>query len=714
MKLKDLFFNGFYSSVSKKKVKILYILPSHYDDDGYPFRFWKALLPSNTSTCMKALTEQIVEDGEIEGDYEISVEMRDDFVHEIDVQKIVYDCRRQKEDLIVGLVGVQSNMFSRATDLALMFRKYEVPVLIGGFHVSGVMKLFGKPTSDLQMLIDNGVSIVCGEVEGRGVLSRILNDAIRRRLKPYYIIHDSPDISSARVPVAEPGYLKHFMQPMCTIDTSRGCPFNCSFCTIINVQGRKIRCRSAQMILEAIEKNYDNGFYSYFFTDDNLSRSPVWRELFEGLIQLKQKGKKIRFMMQIDTQAWKIPDFVSLAGEAGCYLVFVGMESVNPDNLEAMKKTQNKTSEYVDMVEAWHKAGILVHVGYIIGMPFDTLKSVVRDVELLKNELRVDEASFFIMTPLPGSRDHKERFERGEHLEEDYNFYDSCHETFPHPNFKKGELKATWRKAWSLFYSKDNIIEILLRCSPEQYWNIFWLTLWNRYSTLLSNHPMSMGFIRRKLRRDRRPTMEKESHLVFIRRRVRDFVKQLKVIMQVFYEYQEIWLLTRKQLKEKRDCLASLYSSIKEIHTQILRILHTNQYAQFVSQEYENIFQKSNELILQLSHVSGRINRRIQKRLEKEMDEIREQLSNFKFRVPNMEDLTRFDSFIRKTITRKYEEMLVKSVARRRSINRWWVHFKNDLADGKFYFRKIFLLPEILVYELFIGLRFAISAVRMK
>ena len=576
------------------------------------------------------------------------------------------------------------------------------------------MKLFGSPTPDLQYLIDNGVCLVCGEVEGPGVMAGILNDAIDNQLKPYYVVQESPDITNAPIPVANPDYLKHFMQPMCTIDTSRGCPFDCSFCAIINVQGRKLRCRSAEKILEVIEKNYDNGFHSYFFTDDNMSRSFIWKELFQGLITLREKGKKIRFMMQIDTQAWKIPDFVEMASKAGCYLVFVGMESINPENLLVMNKKQNKTQEYAEMVETWHKAKVLVHVGYIIGMPCDTPQSIIRDVKLLKSEVKVDEASFFIMTPIPGSRDHKERLERGEPISEDYNNYDSCHETFIHPNFKSGELKKSWLRAWSLFYSKDNIVDTLLRCSPEQYWNAFWLTLWNRYSTLLSNHPMSMGFLRRKSRKDRRPTMGIEGRIEFLRRRMKDFARQIKVMFQVFYEYQEIWLLTRKQLKERRESLANAYSYLQDIHARTVQILHSTQYKEFISQEYKEIVQKTNELLSQLSQASGRINTKIQAEMEKKVNTLREQISNMEFRVPNTDDLVRFDAFVRKTVVQSYEEIMVKSVAHRRRINRWWIGLKHDFSTGKFQLRKIIRIPEILFYEVFTGLRFAISAVRMK
>ncbi len=703
-----------FKKAEKKRVKILYILPSHYDDDGYPFHFWKGLLPSNTLVCMRALTQKLIDEGKIDNQYDVSVQIIDEIVHGLDVEKIVKESKRKNEMLVVGLVGVQTNMFARAMDLSMMFRKYQVPVIIGGFHVSGVIKLFGVDTPDLKFLMDNGVSLVCGEVEGEGVLANILNDAIHNELQPYYIIQESPNIESAPIPLADPEYLKYFMQPMCTIDTSRGCPFNCSFCTIINVQGRKIRCRSAEKILEVIEKNYDNGFYSYFFTDDNMSRSPIWKELFAGLIVLKKKGKKIRFMMQIDTQAWKIPDFVRMAKDAGCYLVFVGMESINPQNLESMKKTQNKTSEYSEMVETWHKAGILVHVGYIVGMPYDTPQSILRDVKMLKSEVKVDEASFFIMTPIPGSRDHKERLEKGETLCPDYNNYDSCHETFEHPNFESGELKKSWLRAWSLFYSKENIVDILLRCSPEQYWNAFWLTLWNRYSTLLSNHPMSMGFIRRKKRKDRRPTLPMESYTEFLYRRIKDFANQIRVIFQVFYEYQEIWLLTRKQLKEKRECLATAYSYVQEIRSHLVQAIQLNQFSQFVNQEYEQIIQKMNVLLSQLSQTSGRLNRRIQRKLEQRLSEVKQQMEDLKTRIPDMDNLVWIDTFIRKKIISTYEEIMIKSVAHRRKINRWWVGLKHDISHGRFYLRNVFYLPEVLFFEIFTGLRFAISAVRMK
>ena len=87
----------------------------------------------------------------------------------------------------------------------------------------------------------------------------------------------------------------------------------------------------------------------YFFTDDNFARKRWWRETFEAIIRLRDEGIKISFMMQVDL-ARKPKDFVRLAAEAGCSQVFIGMESVNPENLTAEGKPQNKVEQYVDIM----------------------------------------------------------------------------------------------------------------------------------------------------------------------------------------------------------------------------------------------------------------------------------------------------------------------------------------------------------------------------
>ena len=105
------------------------------------------------------------------------------------------------------------------------------------------------------------------------------------------------------------------------------------------------------------------------------------------------------------------------------------MESLNPRNLEAAGKTQNRVQEYRGSIEAWHNARVTTLVGYIIGFPHDTEESVRSDIRRLISEVRPDQASFFMMTPLPGSMDHRRMIQDGSPMEADYNRFDCFHET---------------------------------------------------------------------------------------------------------------------------------------------------------------------------------------------------------------------------------------------------------------------------------------------
>ena len=274
--------------MNKKHLHVIYIRPSRYDDDGYVVRFWRGVLPSNTLCCLESLTRSIAESGEIGPDIDVTVDTFDDTVQRIPVKRMARLNRRPDTQVVVGFVGVQTNQFERTSDLAIALREKGVQVMIGGFHVSGMLALFEAPSRELQRLLDHGVTLVKGEAEAPGALVKILRDAAYGEMRSIYDIREFPDIENAPVPHASENLQnKFFTNSMATIDTSRGCPFNCTFCTIINVQGRKMRYRSSKCVLQAIEENHARGITEYFFTDDNFSRNPVWQEILDGLIRLR-------------------------------------------------------------------------------------------------------------------------------------------------------------------------------------------------------------------------------------------------------------------------------------------------------------------------------------------------------------------------------------------------------------------------------------------
>ena len=144
---------------------------------------------------------------------------------------------------MVMLIGVQSNQMPRALDIARPLREMGIQVAIGGFHVSGVIAMIDGDDPSLREAQAMGLSVFAGEAEGR--LDEVLRDALSRQLKPLYnYMKDLPGIDGAPFPLLKRERLKRTAGATTSFDAGRGCPYQCSFCTIINVQGRKSRRRT--------------------------------------------------------------------------------------------------------------------------------------------------------------------------------------------------------------------------------------------------------------------------------------------------------------------------------------------------------------------------------------------------------------------------------------------------------------------------------------
>jgi radical SAM superfamily enzyme YgiQ (UPF0313 family) len=559
-----------------EKLHIVLIKPSKYDDDGYVIRFWKGVLPSNTLNVLHGLTED-VKQRRVFGDLAIEVTTFDETAEKVPVKKIIKWSREPGTKLLVGLVGVQTNQFPRALDMARLFRAENIAVIIGGFHASGTINLLGEQEPDIQELVRESICIVSGEVEGKWEM--ILGDFLDGELKPIYSfaqdLQSLVDIASSPLPKTSPKTMGHFAYPTFgTADTSRGCPFACTFCTIINVQGRKMRERSPESMAALLRRNYlHHGVSFYFFTDDNFARKKLWRETFEAIIRLRQEGIKISFMMQVDL-ARKPKDFVTLAAKAGCTQVFIGMESVNPENLKAEGKKQNNVDEYRAIIKEWHNAGVVVHTGYIIGLPWDSKDQVPKDIRFLMDELRPDQASFFMLTPLPGSHDHREMKKRGEWMDPDFNKRDSFHATIEHPRMSAEEWTDAYENAWKTFYSKENMIKVLSRWSdnPRAYWNLMSVFFWYKNAALIEKqHPMIAGFFRLKERKSRRPGFAIDTLPVHLWKRTKETTHLLISWAKFIKEMEEVWLQTRKKTETEERWMEQLQKLQAEVW-QALRI----------------------------------------------------------------------------------------------------------------------------------------------
>ena len=527
--------------MGQRVFKVVLVKPSHYDVDGYVIQWRRSTIPSNSLASVYGLLEECGRNHALGPDVEIEIDAFDECNTIIDVAGTIRDIRAVGAGF-VALVGVQSNQFPRALDLGRQFRAAGLTVVIGGFHVGGCISMLPELPADLQAALDLGITLFAGEGEGR--MAALLRDIAAGTLKPMYNhLGDLPDMAAAAIPVLPKRVVTRVAGHYASFDAGRGCPFQCSFCTIINVQGRKSRFRTADDVEAIVRENAAQGITRFFVTDDNFARNKNWEPILDRLIALREAGMKIRLILQVDTLCHRVPGFIEKAARAGCNAVFIGLENINPESLMGTKKRQNKIWEYREMLHAWRQAKVMTWAGYILGFPTDTPQSVARDIEIIKKELPIDILEFFCLTPLPGSEDHKTLHMRGVAMDPDMNKYDLEHVCTSHALMSKETWTQVYRDAWSRYYTDAHVETILRRAAasglnPKKIVDA--LIVFSGATRIEGVHPLQFGFARRKSRTQRRHGLPIENPLVFYPRRAVEFVVALVRWLRLVRRYRAI------------------------------------------------------------------------------------------------------------------------------------------------------------------------------
>jgi radical SAM superfamily enzyme YgiQ (UPF0313 family) len=501
----------------QRRFCLILIKPSHYDDEGYIIQWFRSAVPSNSLAVLYGLAQECADQRVLGEDVEFQIHAFDETNTHISPAKIAALIEKA-DDGMVMLVGVQSNQFPRALDIAALLREDGIRVAVGGFHLSGTMAMLKDTDPYVQKALNLGVSLFAGEDEGR--LAQVLRDSFENRLQPIYnFMDDLPSIEGAALPMLPAERIHLTAGATTSFDAGRGCPFSCSFCTIINVQGHKSRCRSPADIERIVRTNVAQGLHSFFITDDNFARNTDWEAILDKLIQLREVEKlRISSIIQVDTLCHKLPNFIEKSKRAGVKRVFIGLESINPDSLSGARKNQNKITDYRQMLLAWKKVGIITCCGYILGFPPDRPETIIHDIEVIKKELPVDLLEFAYLTPLPGSEDHRRLHEAGVAMDSDLNKYDLNHAVTAHPTMSREEWEYAYRLAWKTYYTDEHIETILRRAiatgtSPGK---IMFLITWFKGCIGIEKiHPVEGGFLRLKFRRGRRPELPLENPLLF-------------------------------------------------------------------------------------------------------------------------------------------------------------------------------------------------------
>lgn len=232
--------------------------------------------------------------------------------------------------------------------------------------------------------------------------------------------------------------------------TSRGCPFNCTFCSVTPMFGRRYRFRNTEKILEELSLYRGR---SVFFCDDNFTANPVRsKELLNGIIQrnigLKGWGTQVR------VDAARDDELLELMRRAGANVVYIGLESINPATLEQYNKQQT-VEDIIYGIRRFHQYGMRVHGMFIFGSDSDTVQTI-RDTVDFALKAKVDSVQFLTLTPLPGTPLFELLESEGRLLTREWELYDGHHVVFSPALMTPEQLQNETVKALKKFYSLQN------------------------------------------------------------------------------------------------------------------------------------------------------------------------------------------------------------------------------------------------------------------
>jgi radical SAM superfamily enzyme YgiQ (UPF0313 family) len=233
------------------------------------------------------------------------------------------------------------------------------------------------------------------------------------------------------------------------LSTSRGCPFDCSFCSVTTMFGRKIRFRSPESVLDEIELRHGSGYRRFFFYDDNFGVSRERsKEFLEGILR---KKLNLKWTAEARVEVSEDEELLKLMARTGCHYLLFGLESVNPKTLSSYNKKQS-LEDIINCIRRVRRHDIKVHGMFVLGSDDDSSETVRQTVKFC-NQFKVDSAQFAILFPIPGTRLYQKLETEGRIFTKDWSLYDGTHVVFRPKKMKAAELQQQFLWAWKKFYS---------------------------------------------------------------------------------------------------------------------------------------------------------------------------------------------------------------------------------------------------------------------
>lgn len=245
------------------------------------------------------------------------------------------------------------------------------------------------------------------------------------------------------------------------IATSRGCPFNCKFCSVVPMFGRRMRFYSTDRVLEEIRRNGRNAKH-VFFCDDNFAANP--RRAKELLRRMVEEGLRIKWSTQVRVDAARDEELLGLMQRTNCYMVYIGFESINPRTLAAVRKHQSP-DQMRGAIRAFHRHGIHIHGMFIVGADED-MPGAAEETRRFSRRMGIDSVQFMMLTPLPGTETYRELEESGRLITRDWGLYDGSYAVFDPHLMTAWDLQLETHRAYRRFYSWFSVVRKAISFDP--------------------------------------------------------------------------------------------------------------------------------------------------------------------------------------------------------------------------------------------------------
>lgn len=387
--------------------------------EGSLWRHFIFRFPYLSLTTLAALTPE---------DVEVTIE--DENVQEINFL--------DQPDLVA--VSIITPLANRGYAIADQFRKISIPVVIGGFHATWMAEEAGQHAD----------AVALGEAEM--VWLQVIEDFKKRSLQKFYKAEGRSDLQNLPIPRRNllPKRAYFFTN---TMQISRGCPFQCDFCSVTAFFGHTCRLRPLEEVRKELELLLQKTNF-IFFVDDNIIGNPAYaRELFSLL-----KEYRVKWLSHASINIAESEDLLEKAGESGCYGLFIGFESLSQKTLQSHRKTANRADRYRELIKKIHDQGIGVEGSFIFGSDEDD-PSVFHQVVEFCEETKIDAAVFAILTPYPGTRLYEQYTREDRILSRNWDLYDMNHVVYKPRGMSIDQLQEGHDWANQRFYSYPSMLK---------------------------------------------------------------------------------------------------------------------------------------------------------------------------------------------------------------------------------------------------------------